>query len=281
MGQSTTRLPATKHSATKTRILFSVFFIFCGFGTMSCGGKTNKKSNTANSENAKPRGPLRSIADSARCVADDAIEVKEDLNQDTAIDVRKLYKQIGKEKVLVCRESDLNYDGVLDMYQFLDDDGQMKRDEVDLDFDGHIDVVSHWSAGKVFKQELDQNSDGYVDTIRHFKDGKIFKTEGDMDQNGHIDYWEYYDGGQLLRIGYDRDGDGKADEWERDKIAQSSEETEQEATPDAENAEDAPQDEGNATTGKDAAPPAVETATAEKEKNKKKKRRKKKKKKQQ
>lgn len=214
-------------------LLFLLLFSACG------GNKSSTSGLDALREDEKI--PLRNISQSSRCVTEDSIEVKEDLNQDGAVDVRKLYIQKGDEKILVCRESDLNYDGVLDIYQFMDDTGETRRDEVDLDFDGSIDVVSHWSNGKVFKQELDQNSDGIVDTIRYLKDGSINRIEGDMDQNGHIDYWEYYADGQLQRIGYDVNGDGKADRWDRDKVASAQkkiEETEEGQTEQAEPSED-------------------------------------------
>lgn len=187
---------------------------------LSCADKNAKTPQNGPDADAVT-GPLRDIAQATRCNTEDASQIKEDLNNDGTVDVRKIYSQVGELQVLTCKESDINFDGKLDLYQFFDNNGKLKRDEADLDFDGNLDIISYWSNKYVFRQELDQNSDGIVDTIRYLKDGKIFKSEGDMDQNGVIDYWEYYTDGQLVRIGIDHDGDGKADQWNRDKIAQS------------------------------------------------------------
>jgi hypothetical protein len=196
------------------------------FQLAGCGGA---KVEAGSKRNAGARDTLGRIDQNPRCEAVKGRETLLDLNQDGKPDVRKVHQPGPQGEVLVCREADMNFDGNKDIFVFFDPEtGQKKRDEVDLDHDGMVDIITTYIGGKPIKQELDTNSDGLIDRVRFLDSEVPQRVEGDTDGDGRIDYWEYYEGGKLIRIGMDTDGDGKADTWSRD------EETEQAAN-DSEN----------------------------------------------
>lgn len=164
--------------------------------------------------------------------------VKLDLNDDRQPDIWKLYstrtESGGKVDVLVCKERDLNFDGRKDSFSAYDDDGNLMTEQLDLDFDGTVDLVTHRRGGKLLRQELDTNHDGKTDVWRHYEDNVLVRVERDTNGDGRLDCWEYHEGGQLDRIGYDRNGDGRVEQWDRAPSAP----TEPTGAPDAPTAPD-------------------------------------------
>jgi len=170
------------------------------------------------------KAPLKSLTkikaeERSRCNATGKRVLKLDLNQDKQPDVWKLYRTKleggTKVDVLTCKERDVNFDGRKDIWYYYDDEGNIRMEEMDLDFDGRIDLVTHRQGGKIFRQEMDTNHDGKVDVFKYYETGVLNKIDRDSNYDGKIDYWEYYEGGQLDRIGYDDDGDGLVDRWDR------------------------------------------------------------------
>jgi len=190
-------------------------WLVLGLPVSACGGARFEAGTGAG---AGDGGRLGRIDQHPRCEASGGREVLLDLNQDGRFDVRKVYVSGPEGETLVCREADLNFDGKMDLFVFFDPEtGQKRRDEVDLDFTGKVDIVTTYIGGKPIKQELDTNSDGRIDRVR-FLDGEVpMRVEGDTTGDGRIDYWEYYEGGKLIRIGMDTTGDGRADTWNRDQ----------------------------------------------------------------
>ncbi|MFW6197468.1 MAG: hypothetical protein ACOC5B_01255, partial [Myxococcota bacterium] len=161
-----------------------------------------------------------------RCDADAPDrEVSEyDTSGDDTPDVRKVFRKTGgaddSQLVLVCREADVNADGVKDVVRHYDEDGSPLREEADRDFDGRMDTVTYYDSGDIVRQELDTDADGRMDTKVFYQDGKPLRAE--RDQAGRStandwkpDTWEYYERGRLVRIGFDLDGDGEVDRWDR------------------------------------------------------------------
>ncbi|MDD5308334.1 MAG: WD40 repeat domain-containing protein [Deltaproteobacteria bacterium] len=185
-----------------------------------CGGA---KAEVKTESSAGGVQVLGDISKGSRCDAKNRRESFVDLNHDDKADVRKVYAKTPEGEVLVCREADLNFDGVKDIFYYFDETGQPTQDECDLDFDGKIDIVSTYIKGKVVKQELDTNGDGKIDRVRYLDKDLPVRLEGDTDGDGKVDYWEYYEGGKLVRIGQDLDGDGRADKWTRDGETESAE----------------------------------------------------------
>jgi len=119
----------------------------------------------------------------------------------------------GKERV-VRRESDLNHDGRIDVWEYFDDAGALERQIVDLDFDGKADAVLHFEKGQLVRKELSFGFDGKPHVVAYYEKGKLVRKEKDDNGDGKIDTWEYWEGGELDRVGVDIDGDGKVDRWE-------------------------------------------------------------------
>ena len=202
----------------------ALFWIGIVMLVCACGG-AEKEGGKAGLK--RPEGPLGRIDERARCDAKEGREVLVDLNHDGVPDVRKVYKTVNDDEVMVCREADLNFDGTKDMFVFYDDSGQIIRDECDLDFDKRIDIIATYAKGQVVKKELDTNSDGLVDRVRYLQNDMPIRSEGDRDGDGRVDIWEYFAGGKLVRVGTDDDGDGKADTWSRDGETESAFEEEE------------------------------------------------------
>ena len=114
---------------------------------------------------------------------------------------------------LVRREIDLNFDGDIDLIKHYDYRGQLLREEVDSDFSGTFERTTHFTDGIVVRRELDLDENGVQEERRFYIHGKIFRVEMDEDQDGKTDYWQFYTDGVLTRAGHDRDGDGVIDEW--------------------------------------------------------------------
>ncbi len=190
---------------------------FCMVALIAGCGGAKVDVSTESDATAPTKGKLGKIKQAnSRCNTTGRRESLVDLNQDDEPDVLKVYKKTDKGEVLVCREADLNFDGARDIFMFFDDTGQLARDEVDLDYDHKVDIISTYAKGQVIKQEIDTNSDGLVDRVRFLEQGLPVRVEGDTDGDRKVDYWEYYEAGNLVRIGIDEDGDGRADTWSRD-----------------------------------------------------------------
>jgi hypothetical protein len=165
--------------------------------------------------------------DQGRCEANGAqYEVSEyDTSGDDIPDVRKVFLTVGSGRlarlVLVCREADLNGDGVKDVVRFYTDEGRPRTEESDRDFDGRMDQVTYFEHGRVARLEQDSTGDGRVDTKIFYEAGVAVRTERDLAgrstaETWQPDRWEYFEDGRLVRMGTDIDGDGRVDVWDRD-----------------------------------------------------------------
>ncbi len=165
--------------------------------------------------------------DQGRCEANgEMYEVSEyDTSGDDLPDVRKVFLTVGSGRlarlVLVCREADLNGDGVKDVVRFYTDEGRPRTEESDRDFNGAMDQVTYFEHGRVARVEQDSNGDGRVDTKIFYEAGVPSRSERDLAGRSTLetwqpDRWEYYEDGRLVRMGTDIDGDGRVDVWDRD-----------------------------------------------------------------
>jgi hypothetical protein len=109
---------------------------------------------------AEREAPGRAL-DHKPCNTHSADAVAVDINGDGKPDVFKLFSG-GK---LVCRASDLNFDGALDVYLYLAPNGSEERVESDFDGDGKADaVVFRAEGGTGCVQLLDRDGDGRADS---------------------------------------------------------------------------------------------------------------------
>ena len=156
-------------------------------------------------------------------VRGDAEVEKYDLNGDGEADdwryyVRKGDKDTPKDqrpRLLARQDLDLNFDTTPDVRRHFNDQGTVVREEMDLDFDGKIDLTTVLQGGKRMRQEMDTNFDGKPDIWKYYEGKVLTKLHRDADHNGKVDHIEYYEGGKLDRVGYDKDGDGRVDTWDR------------------------------------------------------------------
>ncbi|MCB9663531.1 MAG: hypothetical protein H6732_05445 [Alphaproteobacteria bacterium] len=129
------------------------------------------------------------------------------------------------EEGLIVQEIDLDGDGtpeIWNLFQEREDAPRLRvRKKVDLNFDGRVDVVSHFDeTGSLYLEELDADLDGVLDWTDHYKDGVRVLAEVDTNFDGRPDVFSYYavgaDGKSYIdRKERDTNGDGKIDAWER------------------------------------------------------------------
>lgn len=148
------------------------------------------------------------------------VVVNADLNSDTIPDVYSVYREepspSGQEpaRQLVRKEIDVNFDGAVDIWRHFNVEEVMVKEELDYNFDGRVDAVNFFDAGKLVRKEMDVEFDQAPDIFKFYKDGQLIRIERDSDNDGRVDYWEYYEGGVLDRIGRDNNGDGRVDTWQ-------------------------------------------------------------------
>lgn len=123
---------------------------------------------------------------------------------------------------LLRKEVDLNFDGLVDVWSHYGADGQLVRQTFDLDFDGRPDVTAHYEKGVIVKKEVFHSFGDRPDTFKYYERGKLTRIERDTTGDGRIDTWEYWDGDTVDRVGQDVDGDGNVDKWLKPKAQKVS-----------------------------------------------------------
>jgi hypothetical protein len=144
---------------------------------------------------------------------------KADLNGDGRTDVLSYYREVtgadGKKiKILVRKTVDINGDNKADVNQFFDDQGELLKQELDLDYDKRVDKIVYYKKGKIEREELSSLYDGRFDVKKFYDDGVLVLKQVDTRHNGHFDEFQYFVGNTLARVGWDRDGDGKPEQFE-------------------------------------------------------------------
>jgi hypothetical protein len=223
-------------------------------GLAACGG-SSRPSRPSNLGEEEGRSRSLRPEDQQRCEADPRLhEVSEyDTSGDEYPDVRKVFLRVGDPPVirlvLLCREADLNGDGVKDVVRYYSDEGRPLREEADRNFNGQMDEVIFFEDGRIIRIEQDTSGNGRVDTKIFYEGGMPVRAERDMaarstGTNWQPDRWEYFEEGRVIRQGTDLDGDGRVDRWDRDEEfrraqeARRAEEEQQEDTQDDPTVED-------------------------------------------
>ncbi|MEZ4296053.1 MAG: hypothetical protein R3B70_13840 [Polyangiaceae bacterium] len=181
--------------------------------------------------------------------------------------VRRVYALIGtgedRQKVLICREIDTNFDGVKDVVRHYNDKGESLREEADSNFDGVLDTWITFAKGHLAEVKIDTNRDGKPDEWKYYSGGKLARVKRDTNFDSRPDIWEIYRDGHLERMGVDIDGDERVDRWDHDneqrrKLEAAERKKEEEAAAAAEKkkaeAEKAAADAQAAEEAKDAEP---------------------------
>ena len=152
-------------------------------------------------------------------------EIMEVTEENGIQSIKKYYIINNKgEKILVRKELDLNGDGKVDYVYYYDNkkptDERIEKIAVDNDFDGKFDEIKYYNPdnGQLVREELDLNFDGRPEIIKRYYNGQLVKKEIDTNFDGVMDYWEYYQDGKLVRVEIDTNGDGKPDKIGKTEI---------------------------------------------------------------
>lgn len=185
-----------------THVLASAVFLLA-----ACGGGSA-------STRAADLAPLMTVE-----VSGDQVVEKADLNGDGKPDVWNFYRETSekdgkKTRTLVRKAVDINGDGRLDVTTWFDDNGEVVKEEMDLDYDGRADKIRYLKKGKVEREELSSRFDGQIDVKKFYEDGVLVVKQVDTRHVGQFDEFQYFVGNKLSRIGWDRDGDGKPEVFE-------------------------------------------------------------------
>ncbi len=140
---------------------------------------------------------------------DDSADKEYDLNGDGKGD------QWRYSGPLTRTERDLNFDGIIDVYEYSNSAGEIVETEMDLDLDGKVDLVNHYSAGKLVKKELSVDFNSFISITKYYdNEGALSRIELDNSGDGKVDTWEYYENNSLVRTGRDVNSDGQPDIFE-------------------------------------------------------------------
>ena len=184
----------------------------------ACGG-TQKLSANPTMDQKVSQSDFGAKFDRSRCDDKGKQVVSLDANGDGKPDVIKLFLSVVQDghtvEQLVCKQTDLDFDGKIDLVQYYGPAGDLFMDEYSMDYSGKFNGRTFYQDGKKVRSEKDMNFDGKPDYFEFYEGGKLVRVERDRGGNGKIDEWQYYEGGHLDRVGYDTTGSGRVDKWER------------------------------------------------------------------
>jgi len=186
---------------------------------VGCGSK--QKTPVANpADSLKPSSAqMGAQFDRSRCDDQGKQVVTMDANGDGKADVIKLFVAVAQEgrssQQLACKQTDLDFDGKIDLVQYYGPNGELFMDEYSMDYSGKFNGRTFFQEGKKIRSEKDMDFDGKPDYFEFFEGGKLVRVERDRNGDGKIDEWQYYENGRLDRIGWDTTGSGRVDKWER------------------------------------------------------------------
>ncbi len=111
----------------------------------------------------------------------------------------------------VCRAVDLNLDGRVDVWVYLDEHGQLRRREYDFDRDGTIDQIVDYQGGVPVTGERATLLANRLDTWDYYQNGVLARSERDSDSDARIDQWWEYPKPGCPMIHADANQDGRPD----------------------------------------------------------------------
>lgn len=111
----------------------------------------------------------------------------------------------------ICRAADLDFDGRVDMWTYLDEQGKLRRRELDYDRDGNVDEIQLFKSGEIAEKHRSSTPAKRLDTWEFYSGGRLVRAERDSDGNGHVDQWWDYKTPDCPLIRSDSDGNGEPD----------------------------------------------------------------------
>jgi hypothetical protein len=170
-------------------------------GGTACGGSTQE----AASADKLPRRDTEITHD--ECDVRSSTAERIDANNDKRADVTVV--RSGEREL--CRAVDLNFDGLIDRYSYLDEAGRLRRQESDYDRDGRVDEISLFKAGVLAERHRATTLDPRLDTWQTYVNGQLVRTERDSNGDGVVDQWWEYKSPSCPLIHSDVNNDGRPD----------------------------------------------------------------------
>jgi hypothetical protein len=190
-----------------------------GFGLALGCGSTQKTVGNPGSELKVSNEDFGAKFDRSRCDDRGKQVVSLDANGDGKPDVIKLFLQGSQDgrtvNQLVCKQTDLDFDGKIDLVQYYGPNGELFMDEYSMNYSGKFNGRTFFQDGRKVRAEKDMDFDGKPDYYEFYEGGKLVRVERDRNADGKVDEWQYYENGRLDRIGFDTTGSGRVDKWER------------------------------------------------------------------
>ncbi len=190
-----------------------------GFGFAVGCGSTQKTVGSPGSELKVSNEDFGAKFDRSRCDDRGKHVVSLDASGDGKPDVIKLFVQSSQDgqpvNQLVCKQSDLDFDGKIDLVQYYGQNGELFMDEYSMNYSGKFNGRTFFQDGKKVRAEKDMDFDGKPDYYEYYEGGRLVRVERDRNADGKVDEWQYYENGRLDRIGFDTTGSGRVDKWER------------------------------------------------------------------
>lgn len=88
---------------------------------------------------------------------------------------------------------DLNHDGKVDWYRYLNAAGQLLREEIDLDGDGKSDMRMNYNAGRLTRRAVDLDRNGIMDQETYYDSkGRPFYSQVKLNGKGSVSKRTFY-----------------------------------------------------------------------------------------
>jgi hypothetical protein len=107
-----------------------------------------------------------------------------------------------------CSAYDLNFDGKVDSWVYVDSAGRVRRREMDFDRDGRVDEIQVYENGALVQKHRSTARLNRLDTWHFYSQGRLLRTERDSNSDGVVDqWWEYPSPGcPVIKSDINRDG---------------------------------------------------------------------------